>query len=91
MGLLQRVDVKVQWVPGFRPRREERNRFTYDHQAVAAELRSRPGVWARLDGMPADAARSIVAGQLAPYRPSGSFTAIVQDGVVYASYIGGAQ
>jgi hypothetical protein len=68
------------------------------HAEVAAQLKSRPGEWARVAAFDKDTrsrtyAHYIRRGGLAAYRPDGSFEAVSRtvDGEyrVYARYVGG--
>lgn len=63
---------------------------------VAAELKARPGQWALVLEMESgnvklnNTGRTIRSGATVPFRPAGSFEAIVQRGKLYARFVGEA-
>lgn len=60
----------------------------FDHETIAAVLRTQPHRWALLPGLSGQCAASISSGVLRPYRPSGSFQATMRRGCLYARYVG---
>lgn len=67
---------------------------TYDKWGlIAAELRSRPMEWARLDDIgtnPRSYVTHIRKGRMSAFRPAGTFEAKVAGGQLWARYVGGA-
>ena len=80
--------VHLTWWPDGPPALDHADRDEIDHVHLAGRLRSRPGVWAELEGVSGMYAHSIRAGRIAAYRPGGSFEALGQGGVLYARYVG---
>lgn len=79
------------------PSPKNRQSSAAHHSTVAAQLKERPGEWARAGaygsyGSSASMARHIRQGHLAAYRPQGAFEAVARtvDGEyrVYARYVG---
>lgn len=60
-----------------------------NHELIAAELRSQPGRWALLPDIPGHYAGNIKGGYIRAYQPAGSFDARMEQGELYARYIGG--
>lgn len=75
------------WLGGDPPASTDRAP-TLRHQVHAETLRSRPGRWALLADIEPNAASSIARGLLVPYRPGGSFEAVIRRGRVYARFVG---
>lgn len=75
------------WIDGDPPASTDRAP-TLRHQVHAETLRTKPGRWALLADLESGAAGSIRSGQLVPYRPGGSFEAVVRRGRVYARFVG---
>jgi hypothetical protein len=83
------VTANVFWIDGDPPPSTDRQP-TMRHQRYAEALRGRPGRWALLADLESGSAGSIRSGQLVPYRPGGTFDAVVRRGRVYARYLGKA-
>lgn len=82
------TDVEIEWLDGDPPKIDKRSYHSHQHERIAALLRSRPNVWARLPQLSGTTPTRAFGGSLRAYRPGGSFEAVVRDGEVYARYIG---
>lgn len=60
----------------------------FDHDALAAALRLRPGQWALVRNFPNTAGTGIMNGALRAYRPGGQFETFTRRGRLWVRYVG---
>lgn len=72
------------------PPEGRRTRGAVPHKEITAELRAKPGEWARIPELGAAGyVDAINTGRVRAYQPAGSYEAIQRRGQIYVRYLGG--